>query len=102
MQLGKKIRMNRLFSQASGRFFSVAFDHFIGYDLGLPEGLRTVKQSIDQMMAARPDAMTIHKGIAVSTWESHAGNIPLILQSVIGRLDIPHLQQSFNRKKRSC
>ena len=31
MAVGKKIRLNRIFSHPSGRFLSVAVDHFIAY-----------------------------------------------------------------------
>lgn len=93
MNLGKKIRMQRLFSHPTGRFLSVAFDHFLGYGLGMPEGLRTIQATIDKIAEGVPDAVTVYKGVAVSAWGPHAGKIPLILQSITGRPDIPHLQQ---------
>jgi len=61
MELGRLVRLNRLFSHPSGRLCSAAVDRFIGYDEGLPLGLR-------QLRAARPDAVTMHKGIAASCW----------------------------------
>ena len=44
MNVGKLVRMNRLFSHASGRLCSVAVDHFIGYGQGLPAGLRHIER----------------------------------------------------------
>ena len=87
MDLGKAIRLGRLFSHASGRFCSVAVDHFIGYQAGLPEGLRDLRSTLSALVAGQPDAVTMHIGVAKSCWLPYAGRIPLILQSIIGRLD---------------
>jgi class I fructose-bisphosphate aldolase len=87
MDLGKRVRLNRLFAHSSGRLCSVAFDHFIGYNLGLPEGLRDIKGSLAAIISAKPDAVTLHKGLASAVWASYAGIVPLIMQSTITRVD---------------
>jgi len=87
MNTGKLVRMNRLFAHPSGRLCSVAVDHFIGYGEGLPAGLRHIKATLAAIVAAKPDAVTMHKGIAASVWKDHAGAVPLILQSTIARPD---------------
>ncbi|MBI4027378.1 MAG: aldolase [Verrucomicrobia bacterium] len=87
MNLGKRVRLNRLFAHPSGRFCSVAVDHFIGYQAGLPEGLRDLPAALRAIVAAGPDAVTMHKGVALSCWGAHAGKVPLILQTIIGRPD---------------
>ena len=87
MNTGKLIRLNRLFSDPSGRLCSVAVDHFIGYAGGLPDGLREIEPTLAAIVAARPDAVTMHKGIAASAWGPHAGRVPMILQSTIARPD---------------
>ncbi len=87
MSLGKTIRLNRLFAHPSGRLCSIAVDHFIGYNLGLPEGLRHIRPTLAAIAAAQPDAVTLHKGVAQSAWEPYAGRIPLIVQSMIARVD---------------
>ena len=87
MNTGKLVRMNRLFSHPSGRLCSIAVDHFIGYSGGLPAGLRSIQSTLAAIVAGRPDAITMHKGIAASAWAPHAGRIPLILQSTIARPD---------------
>ncbi len=87
MNLGKLVRMNRLFSHPSGRLCSIAVDHFIGYGEGLPDGLRSIQPTLAAIIAARPDAVTMHKGIAASAWAPYAGQVPLILQSTIARED---------------
>ena len=93
MNIGKQIRMNRLFSHPSGRLCSVAVDHFIGYGQGLPGGLRHIQSTLAAIVAARPDAVTMHKGIAASAWAPHAGVVPLIVQSTTARPDDSARQQ---------
>jgi len=65
----------------------VAVDHFIGYGQGLPAGLRHIATTLAAMASARPDAVTMHKGIAASAWQPYAGRIPLIVQSTAARPD---------------
>lgn len=87
MGLGKSIRLNRLFAHSSGRLCSVAVDHFIGYQAGIPTGLRNLPATLEALVAGKPDAVTMHKGVALSCWAPYAGRIPLIIQSIIGRPD---------------
>jgi fructose-bisphosphate aldolase, class I len=87
MSLGKTVRLNRLFSHPSGRLCSIAIDHFIGYGDGLPGGLRDLRTTLAAIVSARPDAVTMHKGIALSLWATYAGSLPLIMQSSIARAD---------------
>ncbi len=76
MNTGKLTRMNRLFSHPSGKLCSIAVDHFMVYDTGLPAGIRSITQTIDEIVAGRPDAITMHKGMASSAWQKHAGQHP--------------------------
>jgi class I fructose-bisphosphate aldolase len=87
MNIGKLIRLNRLFSHPSGKFCSVAIDHFIGYSDGLPQGIRQIVPTLQALVAARPDAVTMHKGIAISAWAPYAGRVPVIIQSMAARPD---------------
>jgi len=87
VNIGKLVRLNRLFAHPSGRFCSVAVDHFIGYDQGLPAGLRHIQPTLQAIVTAQPDAVTMHKGIAQTAWAAHAGRVPMILQSMIARVD---------------
>jgi len=82
MDLAKQIRLNRIFSHPSKRLCSVAVDHFIGYQKGLPAGLVNVPEAIKKLVAGRPDAITMLKGMAKNAWAPHAGRIPLIIQAV--------------------
>jgi class I fructose-bisphosphate aldolase len=87
MNIGKQIRLNRLFSDSSGRLCCIAVDHFIGYNQEMPPGLRSIQPTLAAIVAGRPDAVTMHKGVAASAWSAHAGIVPLIIQSTIARPD---------------
>jgi class I fructose-bisphosphate aldolase len=82
MDLAKQIRLNRIFSHPSGRLCSVAIDHFIGYQKGLPHGLVNVPEALRLLMKGKPDAVTMLKGMAKSAWSPYAGTVPLIVQAV--------------------
>jgi fructose-bisphosphate aldolase, class I len=82
MDLAKQIRLNRIFSHPSQRLCSVAVDHFIGYQKGLPEGLINVPAAIRKIVEGKPDAITMLKGMAKSAWAPYAGRVPLIIQAV--------------------
>lgn len=87
MGLGKAIRLQRLFGDPSGRLCSVAVDHYINYPVGVPRGLRNIRETLTAVVAGRPDAVTMHKGVAAAVWGQHAGRVPLIIQSMAGRPD---------------
>lgn len=88
MALGKKVRLGRLFSHPSGRICSVAVDHFINYARGtIPEGLRDIRDTLEKIVEARPDSVTMQLGTAASAWGPHAGVVPFILQSSLVQLD---------------
>jgi class I fructose-bisphosphate aldolase len=94
MNTGKLVRLNRLFSHASGRLCSVAVDHFVIYGAGIPEGLRKFRATVAAVVEARPDAVTMHIGMAAAVWPQHAGSIPLILQSSLVSLDDSFIEQA--------
>lgn len=81
MSLGKTVRLNRIFSHSSGNLLSIAIDHFTGYNIGLPPGLRQIEKTLDAVMAGEPDGVTMHKGIALALWQKYAGKTALIVQS---------------------
>lgn len=80
--LGKRTRLNRIFSHPSGRILSVAVDHLINYPIDLPPGLRTMGHTLKQVVLGRPHAITMNKGIAMRFMEPHAGKVPFIIQSM--------------------
>ncbi len=93
MNIGKQVRLNRLFSHSSGRLCSVAVDHFINYGQGVPAGLADIAGTLAQIVEGKPDAVTMHRGIAASAWGPFAGRVPFILQSSICRPDDSCMEQ---------
>ena len=88
MGIGKAVRLGRLFSHPSGRLCSVAVDHFANYSKGkLPDGLRRIGATLEQIVAGRPDSVTMQRGIAEHAWKPHAGKIPFILQTSLLTVD---------------
>jgi class I fructose-bisphosphate aldolase len=82
MNIGKRIRLNRLFAHPSERLCSVAVDHFIGYGPLLPGGgLSNLPAALAQIAAGGPSAVTMSKGTAMHCWAPFAGKTPLIIQS---------------------
>src|SRR6266850_2433483 len=82
MNIGKQIRLNRIFSHPSGRLCSVAVDHFIGYgELRTGGGLSNLPSALARIAPALPGAITMSKGTAMHCWAPYAGKIPLIVQS---------------------
>ncbi len=80
--LGKRTHLNRIFSHPSGRILSVAVDHLINYPIGLPDGLRTMGTTLEKIVAGKPHAITMNKGIAMRFMEPYAGKVPFIIQSM--------------------
>src|ERR1700680_3842383 len=82
MNIGKRVRLNRIFSHSSGRLCSVAIDHFIGYGKLTPGGgLSSLPEALKKIIAGMPGAVTMSKGTAMTCWEPYAGKVPLILQA---------------------
>jgi len=82
MNIGKQIRLNRIFSHPSGRLCSVAVDHFIGYGKLSPGGgLSNLPAALAKVAAGMPSAVTMSKGTAMNCWAPYAGKIPLIVQA---------------------
>jgi DhnA family fructose-bisphosphate aldolase class Ia len=66
MNIGKRIRLNRLFAHPSGRLCSVAVDHFIGYGKLTPGGgLSDLPGALQKIVAGLPGAVTMSKGTAM-------------------------------------
>jgi DhnA family fructose-bisphosphate aldolase class Ia len=79
MLLGKRARLNRIFSSPSRRLVTVALDHPIAFDLA--PGLARIREVLARVVEGEPDAVTMMKGIAEHCYEPHAGRVPLIVQT---------------------
>lgn len=76
--LGKAVRMSRLVNPKSGKFMAITVDHSLSR--GILKGLIPIQETIDKIVAGRPDAITMTKGIAESCWWKHAGAASLLLK----------------------
>lgn len=76
--LGKEIRLKRLLHE-DGRLLGVAVDQATAR--GVFDELMPIERKIDEIAAARPDAMTMHKGIADTCFHKHAGKTSLIFKA---------------------
>jgi class I fructose-bisphosphate aldolase len=76
--LGKQIRLRRLFHHPSGRILVVAMDHGIAW--GVLPGIRRIRETLAAVVAGGADAITLHKGVAAQAFGPHAGRACLILK----------------------
>jgi DhnA family fructose-bisphosphate aldolase class Ia len=68
MNIGKKIRLNRIFSRPGGRLCSVAVDHFIGYGkLTRGGGLSNLPAALKKTVAGMPAAVASFRQIVESS-----------------------------------
>lgn len=78
--LGKEVRMNRLVNPASGKMMAITVDHAISRGIAPMTGLQPIQSTIDKIVAGRPDAMTMTKGIAEHCMYPHAGKVSILLK----------------------
>ncbi len=76
--LGKKVRMSRLVNPKSDKMMAITVDHSISR--GILTGLINIQDTIDQIVAAGPQAITMTKGIAELCFPQHAGKCSLLLK----------------------
>ncbi|MFA6242734.1 MAG: hypothetical protein WC655_17480 [Candidatus Hydrogenedentales bacterium] len=81
-ELGRRTRLNRIFSHASGRILAVAADHMINYPVGMPDGLRRIEETIARIVDGRPNSITVNKGVATRCLIRFAGRVPFIVQQM--------------------
>jgi DhnA family fructose-bisphosphate aldolase class Ia len=76
--LGKEVRLRRLFNRESDRILVIALDHAIGW--GVIPGIDSIGELMKVIVEARPDAITVTKGIADKVFRDYAGEIPFIMK----------------------
>ncbi|MCM3761977.1 fructose-bisphosphate aldolase [Alkalihalobacillus oceani] len=76
--LGKEVRMNRLLHE-DGRLLAVAVDQATAR--GIFNELMPIARKISEIAEAKPDAMTMHKGIADTCFHEHVGKTSLIFKA---------------------
>lgn len=88
--LGKAVRLQRLFQSSSGRAFFVALDHLCNYTGELPQALREMAKTLADVAAGRPSGIVLNKGAALRFFRPYAGQIPLLIQQTAIRRDSPY------------
>lgn len=79
MFLGKEVRRNRLFNKESGNILVIALDHAVGW--GVIPGIEDIHATMEKIVEAQPDAITMLKGTAEKVFRPFAGSIPFILKT---------------------
>ncbi|MBD1379789.1 class I fructose-bisphosphate aldolase [Metabacillus arenae] len=77
--LGKEIRLNRLLHSETGRYLGVAVDQATAR--GIFDELMPIERKISEIVAGKPDGITMHKGIAEKCFAKHAGKTSLVLKA---------------------
>ena len=88
--LGKRVRLNRIFSGPSGRVVTVAIDHPIAFSYDINAHLHHIRDLLPRIVEGQPDAVTMMKGAADHAWGPFAGRVPLIVQTTCFTPAIPN------------
>lgn len=78
--LGKAVRMSRLVNPKSNKMMAITVDHAISRGIAPMKGLQPIQDTIDKIIAGKPDAMTMTKGIAEHCMWQHAGETSILLK----------------------
>ncbi|MEJ1267394.1 hypothetical protein WDV93_08280 [Pantoea ananatis] len=70
MFLGKEIRLKRLLNKKSGRLLAITMDHPI--TRGVLPGIGPINEVMGKVVAGKPDAITMHKGIIEKSFAPYA------------------------------
>ncbi|MCL4508771.1 MAG: 2-amino-3,7-dideoxy-D-threo-hept-6-ulosonate synthase [Chloroflexi bacterium] len=79
MFLGKEVRFRRLFNQQSGNILVIALDHAVGW--GVIAGIEDIHATMEKIVEAKPDAITMLKGTAEQVFRPYVGLVPFILKT---------------------
>lgn len=78
--LGKEIRLSRLVNEESGKMMAVTVDHAISRGIANMNGIQNIQNAIDKIVAGRPEALTMTKGIAQRCMDKHIGKVSLLMK----------------------
>ncbi len=77
MNIGKRIRMERIIDRESGRSVIVPMDH--GVTLGPVRGLEDMRRAVNAVAEGGANAVLLHKGIVVAGHRGYGRDIGLVL-----------------------
>ena len=66
--MGKDVRLARLVNPKSNKMMAITVDHAISRGIAPMTGLHDIQGAIDKIVAGKPDAMTMTKGIQERCW----------------------------------
>ncbi len=78
--LGKQVRMSRLVNPKSDKMMAITVDHAISRGIAPMTGLQPIQKTVDAIVAGKPDAMTMTKGIAEHCMWDNAGKVSILLK----------------------
>lgn len=78
--LGKAVRLSRLVDPESNKMMAITVDHAISRGIAPMVGLHAIQDTIDKIIAGRPNAMTMTKGIAERCMWKHAGKVSVLMK----------------------
>lgn len=78
--LGKAVRLSRLVNPESNKMMAITVDHAISRGIAPMVGLYAIQDTIDKIIAGRPDAMTMTKGIAERCMWKHVGKVSVLMK----------------------
>ncbi len=77
MNLGKKVRLERILNRNDGRTIIVPMDH--GVTMGLVDGLLDMRETVNDMARGGADAVLMHKGLVRCSHRSAGKDVGLII-----------------------
>ena len=80
--MGKEVRLARLVNPKSNKMMAITVDHAISRGIAPMTGLHDIQGAIDKIVAGKPDAMTMTKGIQERCWGPHVGSGISVLQKI--------------------
>ena len=78
--LGKQVRLNRIIDTASDKMIAITVDHATSRGIAPLTGLQPIQSTIDRIVAGKPTALTLTKGIAERCMQQYAGKVPMLLK----------------------
>lgn len=78
--LGKQVRLSRIVDKKSDKMIAITVDHATSRGIANMSGLQPIQDTIDKIIAGKPTALTITKGIAERCMTNHAGDVAMLMK----------------------
>ena len=77
---GKQVRLSRIIDKESNKMIAITVDHAISRGIANLQGLQPIQDTIDKIIAGKPTALTLTKGIAERCMGNHVGEVPMLMK----------------------